>query len=278
MSREEMITPVMHLLLDNMAAIAAAIATILVFKAYKETRAIALAFIGIALAGSTILQLLHVTSGTTLISAWVKSDVSLFMPWSWIATQSFLALALLAATPFIRKENFGDPATTRQHEVLTLKQVAVFSLIIITAIIFILMGLELPPIYYAELVPPRAPEAIPAFLLAATLLVFVRRGNWRTDSYGHWLNIGLVALLVAQTSGMAFSKELFDSSFTAAHIMKAVGYGFIIYGFARSHRVSSSESEADVTKPKGSDPKITGAIERQTRVKSEYYSRNGCSA
>jgi PAS domain S-box-containing protein len=251
MSREEMITPMVHLLLDNMAAIGAAIATILVFKAYKETRAIALAFIGIALAGSTILQLLHVTSATSLLSAWVKSDVSLFMPWTWITTQSFMALALLASTPFIRKENFGDPATTKQHQIYTPSQIAVFWAVVIPVIIYVLMRLELPPIYYAELVPPRTPEATPAFLLAATLLVFVRRGNWRNDSYGHWLNVGLVAFLVAQVSGMAFSKELFDSSFTAAHLLKIVGYGCIIFGFARAHRVSSLTSVSDVTKPKG---------------------------
>jgi signal transduction histidine kinase len=133
----------------------------------------------------------------------------------------------------------------------TPKQGAILTLIALPVITAVLLSANLPPIYYASIDPPRPPEVIAAVIFLVTLLIFIRKGNWRTDSYGHWLNMGVMAGLISQIFCMAFSKELFDASFTAAHILKIAGYICIAIGFMRAHQVSSSARETEIIKPKG---------------------------
>jgi PAS domain S-box-containing protein len=251
MGTEGTITPSMHILLDGVAAIGAGLAAIFVYKAYRETRANVLAFICIALTGVSVFELVHATSGSNLLGEWINSDVSLFMPWSWTAAQLFLALVLVSAAPFIRKENYGEPATVDQHSIHTPKQIALFCMVLVPAVLYGLFQFDLPAIYNSSRNPQRLPEAIAGLVFLAAFLGFVRKGNWRTDSYGHWLNIALIASLCSQVFCMTFSRELFDSSFTAAHILKVISYGCLVYGFASTHRVSISAPEAVDSRPKG---------------------------
>jgi PAS domain S-box-containing protein len=251
MGTEGTIMPSMHILLDGVAVAGAGIAAILVYRAYRETRANVLAFVCIALTGVSVFELVHATSGSNLLGEWIYSDASLFMPWSWNASQLFLALVLLSATPFIKKENYGEPATVKQHPLHTPKQIALFCVVLVPVVLYGLFQFDLPAMYDPSRTPQRLPEAFAGVVFLAALLVFVRKGNWRTDSYGHWLNVALIASLCSQIFCMTFSRELFDSSFTAAHILKIVSYGCLVYGFASTHRVSISAAEAVVSRPKG---------------------------
>jgi PAS domain S-box-containing protein len=250
-SADWMASPFLHTFLDGVALFGAVVAAILVVRAYRKTGATALGVAAVAFTGAAAFELLHELSSSALLAPFMTSESFAFMPWSWHASRMFLAMGLVAAAVHARRENYGTEETVSQKRFPSPRLFALFTLVCVTVGSAALLRADLPSVYYSSVGLIRLPEVISGSVFLTALLIFVWRGNWRSDSYGHWMNIALVASLNAQIFCMAFSQELFDTSFTAAHILKIVAYGCIVYGFALPHKATSLLQAADAHKPKG---------------------------
>ena len=84
------------------------------------------------------------------------------------------------------------------------------------------------------------------FLLA--LVGYVRKGQWKTDPFEHWLVMSLIVGLVAQVAFMSFSYQIFDGMFDVAHLLKKVSYVFVLVGLLISmyHLFKQAEDSVEV--------------------------------
>jgi PAS domain S-box-containing protein len=240
-----------HNILDGVSAFTAIIATVMAFMAYRRTRATALIVVAHAFAAAAVLELLHELADSRWMQVWIVSDPENFMPWSWHASRMFLSLGLLAAALHASNDNYGAPLTQgRSHFPSPL----VLSVVIGVALPITIYGLiitDLPSIYYSSVGLFRIPDILSGAVFFAALVLFVRKGNWRTDSYGHWLNLALVFSVGSQFFFMAFSQEFLDSSFGAAHLIKVLSYMLVIYGFSTKHGAIIQSEEELQDKPRG---------------------------
>lgn len=88
----------------------------------------------------------------------------------------------------------------------------------------------LPTAYFPEILTPRPEEFVPAIAFAIALVGFLRKGEWRRDSFEHWLVLALVVNVVAQSVVMPSSAQLYDTSFALAHALKGVSYLLVMIG------------------------------------------------
>jgi PAS domain S-box-containing protein len=233
-----------HNVLDGVSALVAIVATIVLFLAYRRTRATLLLIAAHAFAACAAIELLHELSDSAWLAGIIVADPEYFMPWSWVAARMFLAGGLLLAALHATRENFGDPATVDRKGFPNVYAVTALVVVSLPATIYGLMTMDLPSIYYSSVGMLRFPDIISGLISLVALILFVRKGNWRTDSYSHYLNIALLLNVGLQLFCMGFSQEFLDSSFGAAHFLKIVAYGFVIYGFSAPHKTAAL-SEAD---------------------------------
>ena len=128
---------------------------------------------------------------------------------------------------------------------------ALLTALAIPAGAYALLTLQLPSIYYADFTSLRIPDVISGVMMVFALFFLLRRSNWRTDSFGHFLILALVLGITTQFNLMAFSTEPLDSMFTAAHLLKIASFGIIAAGFLLPHRSDSAAEAADDTKARG---------------------------
>jgi len=245
------ITPYLHNILDDISLLGAILASALIYKAYRQTRATLLAIVAMAFAATSFLEAVHVMAGREHLAAMLGANVETLMPWSWHATRVMLAITLIAAMVHSRKDNFGTPDTVKSKRFPSARIMGSFLLFTVPIGIYVLATADLRPIYYAAAGMIRVPEMVSGSLFLVALLMSIRLGNWRTDSYGHWLNIAILASVVGQLFLMAFSSQFFDASFVGGHVMKLATYAIVCFGFLQPHQAAASSIEAEAMKPRG---------------------------
>ena len=239
-----------HPAIDGIGSLLIMTASVFAYRAYKKTKAPVLGIVAVAFLGTAAFEFLHIFADSTLIENFRTSEPEAFMPWTWNASQLFLSSMLLVATLLSDKEAFGKTASTAAQR-NTLKIVSVIAAIAVPTTIFVLLRSDLPSIYTDATNLRRPTDLVSGLIFASAVVIFGFKGNWRRDSYGHWIVIALIAGMIAQCLLMAFSRELFSSSFGAAHLLKISTYAFVAWGFIRSQQISASVSEAENNKPRG---------------------------
>jgi PAS domain S-box-containing protein len=243
------ISAFLHNVLDGLAALGVIVAAVFAFRAYRSTGSPLLAIVTITLACTAALELLHEVADSGWLSSLLVSELQDFMPWSWHAARVFLAIGLLAAALHASRDNFGSE--TKPDKFPAPRLVAALLFVALPVTVYGLLTVSLPSIYYSSLGLLRVPELISGSVFLLALIIFVRKGNWRTDSYGHWINLALVASINAQFFCMAFSQEFLDSSFGAAHALKVLSYFALAYGFAVRHQATARIEDEEKNKPRG---------------------------
>lgn len=150
--------------------------------------------------------------------------------WSWFAARTFLGFCLLrlALAP---REAGERTAEVRLDE----KAVYGVTLLITLGGLTVLAAAPLPP--PAELLPDtlfRHRESLPAFLFGAALAINLWRGSWRRNVFEHWLIVGLLLGVAAQSYAGLAAPGRIEAAWLAAHVAKVLGYGSIFVGLLAS--------------------------------------------
>lgn len=133
----------------------------------------------------------------------------------------FLFLSWLA---WLREQRLGDAGRISEQSVY------LFTTIFTLACFIFFAFAPLPRAYYPEFVFHRPEEFLPALFFLAALAGYLRKGEWRHDSFEHWLVLSLIVGFVGQAVFMSFSGSLFDMEFDVAHTLKKVSYVCVLTG------------------------------------------------
>jgi len=220
-----------HLLLDSVSALAAMFATIMVFFAFNRTQSVVLLIIGLSLAGASLFEFAHQLADTSMLKQFIRADIDSFIQWSWYAGRFSLGLGLLIAAIYSNQNVFTNAKREDELDQDSLMTASVIMVLILISGFMAIFRTELFAVYSMSAGGLLLPDLAGSMLLLAAFAVFYVKGNWRTDSYGHWVNLGIVAALCGQLFFMSQSESILDSSFVLAHMISVMSYGIIAIGF-----------------------------------------------
>ncbi|MEM9160338.1 MAG: ATP-binding protein [Verrucomicrobiota bacterium] len=208
-----------HVTIESIAvALALATGFALLARHYADRRHSFL-IIGIAFLGTGLLDGFHVFATYVGHHLPLSSYFESIAPWSWLVSRLFFSLVLLAAyIAWKRSVTLGPAGRISDRTIYS----AVAVLTLLTGVF--LSNVPLPRTYYPEFLIHRPGELLPALLIGAALVAYVRKGAWRSDAFEHWLVICLILNLCSQTFFMPFSTGLYDIEFIMSHACKGLAY------------------------------------------------------
>jgi|GEM_PF-2063912 len=239
-----------HPALDGIAIFMSVIAAGVLLNAYKKTKAPVIGILAVGVAGAVAFELLHTFADSPLITDGLLTKPEILIPWTWNATQLLLSTTMLIAALFSGKDAFGNSASTARQRI-ALRTILPLTIVVIPATTLFLLSTNLQSLIIEARAFSRPADLVSASLFLLALITFTLKGNWRKDSYGHMFLMALIAGLCSQAFLMAFSKQLYDASFSAGHLLHLAMYACLIVGFGRAQQISSEVSESDVVAPSG---------------------------
>ena len=236
-------------------------------------------FIGTGFLGAGVLNMYHavmtsvfVAGGTTLLQS-ADSDA-----WTWTASRLFLSLFLFA-TVFLWSKEEGlqeDRLSERwvygTATVLTLGIFVIFSALGLPEEVGGVLFIPSTRAYYPDFLVVRPAEFIPAFFFFAAWAGYLRRGQWRTEPFEHWLLISLMISVFVHAMYMAQATSEFDGMADAAHLLKIISNLCVLVGLMASVFVTF-RSEADALRFVR-DTNLAMAREVKDRTEAEHRLRD----
>lgn len=218
------------------AALIAAMIGALAIARFLSRRDNVFLFIGTGFLGTAVFDGYHLFVTSDGLASVFGDRSAELVPWTWLASRVFLSSMMVLGWYFAwREERDVDhhPSPVRVWIVAGVVALVTFVLFTIA---------PLPHCIFSDSLIPRPVELLPGALFALALLLEYRSGKWRADAFHHHIVLSVMTGAVCQFASMAFSRELYDSAFGAAHILKVTGYLFILLGLlqevARSFRVA----------------------------------------
>ena len=232
-------------------------------------------FVGTGFLGTAFLDGYHAVVTSHYFKDFIPSDLPSLIPWSWVASRLFLAVLLYLSIVAWSHEKKAGPAR-RVGE----KTVYLFTAIFLLASFVFFAFTPLPRAYYPEIWFHRPEEFAPALFFLLALIGYLRKGQWRTDAFEHWLVLSLIVGLVSQAVFMSYSGQLFDFEFDAAHTLKKVSYLCVLTGLLismssifRQANESKKELHARVKELEKMSTTLAGERDRAeaaARAKTEF--------
>lgn len=186
-------------------------------------------FIGAAFLGTAFLDGYHAIVTPSFFDIHFPSAPSSLIPWSWIASRVFLSVFLcLSYLAWKREEKLGEGGRISEGSVywaVSITTIASFVFFAFTPLPTAYVGHE-STFFHLH----RQKEFIPALFFLIALAGYLKKGLWRTDHFEHWLIMSMIVGLVGQVTFMSTSERLFDFQFNAAHLLKILGYIFVLTG------------------------------------------------
>lgn len=251
-----------HSVLEAIATVLAMVVGVLALARHYSKRDATFLIVGAAFFGTAFLDGYHAIVTTGTISALLPSDLPSLIPWSWVASRALLSFLLFLSWYLWHLEN-------RRGANLYLSDRALYVIVgCMTLAAFLFFAfVPLPQAYFPELLTPRPEEFLPAAFFLIALIGYLGKGRWRVDSFEHWIILSLITCTISQAVYMSSSRELFDASFDAAHVLKIVGYIFALIGLVTS--MSSIFRDASDTTFTLAQANISLKIEADERRRAE---------
>lgn len=215
----------LHTLMETIATILALLVGILALIRFSARKDVTFLFIGSGFIGTAFLDGYHTIVTSIWFDQFFPSPPPHLIPWSWIASRTFLSVLLFSSWVAWRWEqkHWGEKRINDYmvHSCIALLTLSSFAFFALT---------PLPRAYYPELFFGRPEEFVPALFFLLALVGYLRKGKWKVDSFEHWLVLSLIVSVVTQMVFMSFSFHLFDFAFDAAHLLKKVSYIYVLIG------------------------------------------------
>jgi signal transduction histidine kinase/DNA-binding response OmpR family regulator len=236
-------TPELHTLLETINAVLALTAGAMALVRHYTRKDGAYLLLGCGFIGASLLDAYHAAVTSPFLAGLIPSSLASVTPWSGVTSRFFLSILLLLSV-LIWKHGDKLALTNRTREKTVYLLTGAW-----TVASFLLFTLApLPPAYYPALVIHRPAELAPALFFGLALIGYLRKCSWRTDVFEHWLVLFLIVSLLGHALYMPFSGKLFDTMYGLAHVLKIIGYVFVLVGlfsgmFSIFRRVESEVEE-----------------------------------
>jgi len=229
----------LHTLMELLAMLLAFFVSALALARYYSRKSKAFLYIATAFVGTGLLDGYHTAVTSSFVAPLLPSELGSLIPWSWLASRSFLGLFLVFAW---RAETRGDldVAPVDERKVYG----AAFLLTLLSFLFFAFA--PLPRAYYPEWFFHRPQEFVPALAFGLALIGFYRIRRWEEEAFHRWLVLSLLAGLASQALYMPLATTNFDVWFDLAHMLKVVSYALVLAGLLGNTLYAFREAEDSV--------------------------------
>jgi len=207
---------------SSIVAIIAAIACLMYFFGLGN-RYYLIIGLGFFICGSE--DLIHGILDFKLLSTYAWIDLSRFIPGTYTAGKSMLALMIIAA-PYLE--------TTLESAIQIKREAIVFSIIALIlggGATVLAVSLHLPKFIYPELLIPRPVDLVSALLFTLAFFLILRRYLSHRDTFSGAL-LASILLNVCGQIYMSFSRHLYDAFFDIAHFSNFLSYCMPVLGIS----------------------------------------------
>lgn len=198
---------------------------ILALRLYNRNKDYTLLIIGAGFVGTACLDGYHALVTSAPFKHLLPSELALLIPWSWLASRLFLSVVLFSSWWAWRSQKLTGISAQLKKRVIF---IATATLTVVCFLFFSFV--PLPTAYYPELFFHRPAELLPALFFLLALAGYLHKGEWRNNTFEHYLVISLIISLVSQAMYMSFSTGLFDIEFDIAHLLKTASYACLFIG------------------------------------------------
>jgi len=228
----------LHTLLESVATVLALFTGAMALIRYYARKNSLFLLVGSGFLGAAVLDAYHAAITSSFLADHTPSALSALTPWSGTTSRVLLSLVMCASLLVWEREQQLGTAKTKESVVYAL----VGAWTLVTFLLFALV--RLPPAYYPGFIIHRPAELVPALLFGLAAAGYLRKGLWKSDDFEHWLVLFLIAGAASHMFYMAFSKTLFDTLYIADHLLKILGYLFVLTGlFISMFSIFRSEAE-----------------------------------
>ncbi|MCH7956816.1 MAG: PAS domain S-box protein [Proteobacteria bacterium] len=228
----------LHTIMEVVATLLALMVTAMALVRFYSKKNNTFLFIGTGFLGTAFLDGYHAVVTSKFFAPYLPSDLPALIPWSWVASRQFLSVLLcLSWLAWVREQRLGKPGRISERTVYLTSGILTLASFLFFAFV------PLPRAYYPEFIFHRPEEFLPAFFFLVALIGYLRKGEWRSDVFEHWLVLSLIVGFLGQTVFMSFSGQLFDMEFDAAHLLKKVSYVCVLTGLLVSMYSSFRRAE-----------------------------------
>jgi signal transduction histidine kinase/DNA-binding response OmpR family regulator len=261
----------LHSVVEASATILALILGVMGLVRYYSKKNNTFLFIGAAFIGTGLLDGYHGLVTSAYFAPMLPSDLASLIPWSWVASRLFLSVLLwLSWLAWTREDRLGESGRISERGVYLVSA----GLCAGSFILFVFV--PLPAAYYPELFFHRPEEFVPALFFLLALIGYLRKGDWKTDPFEHWLVLSLIVGFLGQAMFMSTSGGLFDVEFDIAHLLKKVSYvcvliGLLIsmYGAYRQVEEDAIELEREVNERRHAQESLAESLEKEAAISAE---------
>src|SRR5579864_4943113 len=229
----------LHTLLESIATVLAFFTGAMALIRYYTKKDSLFLLVGSGFLGAAVLDAYHAAITSSLLADHTPSALSALTPWSGTTSRVLFSLVMCASL-FVWKKEARSPGTANIKERVVYVFVGAWTLITFLLFAFV----RLPPAYYPDFIIHRPAELVSALLFSLATAGYLWKGLWKSDDFEHWLVLSLIAGAASHMFYMAFSKALFDTLYIADHMLKILGYLFVLTGlFISMFSIFKSEAE-----------------------------------
>lgn len=214
-----------HTLLEfvgtTLAFVAGGLALVRFYSRKQET----FLFIGTGFLATGVLDAYHAIITSNLAPGLLMfGDQGDAAAWTWIASRVLLSIFLFASLLLWKPEGSEERTGIKESSVY-------FTAVLLTAMTFLFFAfVPISTAYFPEGVAARPGELVPAFFFFLAMAGYLRKGQWRRESFEHWLIIALLISVMLHGAFMAHATEEFDAVSDAAHLLKIASYVAVLSG------------------------------------------------
>ncbi len=215
-----------HTMLEVMATQLAFTTGAIALLRYYARRSSVFLLIGSAFLGAGSLDAYHALITSSYLVGRTPSSLSALTHWSGAVSRVFLSL-LLCVTLLIWKRR---PTAGVAAERLVFISVGTWT--VVSFAFFLVVPLR--PAYYPDLPVHRPAELVPALFFTLAAIGYYRKGAWRSDDFEHWLLLSMILAAASHLLYLSIYTKPGDSPYVAGHVLKILGYGFVLNGLLSS--------------------------------------------
>ncbi|MCC3860175.1 ATP-binding protein [Pseudemcibacter aquimaris] len=215
----------LHVIMEVAATLLAFFVGTLALVTYYSKKNSTILFIGAGFLGTAFLDGFHGIVTSSFFAPFMPSDNTSLIPWSWIASRSFLSIYLFLSVLAWQRETKTDNANPVSEKTVYITSIT------LTLLCFLIFAfIPLAPGYFSQFIFHRPEEYIPAFFFALSIIGYIKKGHWKENVFEFYLILSLIVGFISQAIYMPYSAFVYDIEFDMAHVLKITSYALVLTG------------------------------------------------
>ncbi len=262
----------LHTVIESInTQLAFTVGTMALVRYYAKRSSYLFLLLGSGFLGTSFLNGYHTLITSSFLGRLMPPTTTL---WSGTASRVFLS-AVMCVTMWTLTRNLRSASASKFWESFIYLLVGAWALVSFLFFAFV----KLPPAYYPVSVFRCPEELLPGLLFAIAALGCLRQGLWKRDSFEHWLALFLIISAGGHLLYMVFSDCVHDGLYVAAHIIKTIGYIFVLIGlFSNMRLIFKREIKTTIDLQRANQTLAEEIIQRQQAEKKLRRAHNELEA